>query len=173
MSGSWRSTRLSGDHELSGFDCGVPDLNAWLWSHAVRAQDQGTARTTVWLPEDSDAVRAYYAIAPTQVLREEGLARGDAGGHTVIPGYLLARLALDRTLHGQGYGAELLYDALETIVHAADFAGGRLIVVDAIDERAAVFYQHHDFKPLRNNPLRLVMKIATAVEALGAGQPGS
>ncbi|GLW99808.1 hypothetical protein Misp02_38950 [Microtetraspora sp. NBRC 16547] len=46
--------------------------------------------------------------------------------------------------------------------------GGRLIVVDAIDEGAADFYAHHGFLPVKGNPCRLVMKTATAQAALAS-----
>jgi GNAT superfamily N-acetyltransferase len=48
-----------------------------------------------------------------------------------IPALLLAKLALDQRLQGQGLGAELLAHALTTIVTAARSAGGRIVVVDA------------------------------------------
>ncbi len=82
---------------------------------------------------------AYYAIAPHQMQRDE-VPPAMAGGATVIPAYLLARMALDVTFHEQGLDAELLHDVLERIVTAADAASGRLVVIDAIDETAAAFY---------------------------------
>jgi hypothetical protein len=41
--------------------------------------------------------------------------------------------------------------------------------VDALDEEAANFYLHHDFKPVKSNPQRLIMTMATARMALGVG----
>jgi predicted GNAT family N-acyltransferase len=35
-----------------------------------------------------------------------------AGGYYLIPGYLIARLAIDASRRGQGYGEQLLLDAL-------------------------------------------------------------
>ena len=90
-----------------------------------------------------------------------------ADGTTVIPAYLLARLALDVDWHGQGLGAELLHDAMDRIVTAADAVSGRLIVVDAIDDTATAFYRHHDFQPVCDNPHRLVIKVSTARKAIG------
>lgn len=116
-------------------------------------------------PSAAPRVRAYYSIAPTQVAAEELPSRSLAGGYTVVPGYLLARLALDRALQGQGLGSELLIDALIRITDAASQAGGRLIVVDAIDDDAHGFYRHHDFQPVEGSR-RLVMKVATARAAL-------
>jgi len=83
----------------------------------------------------------------------------------------LAKLALDRGRHGQGLGAELLVHALTTIVAAARSAGGRLIVVDAIDESAASFYRAHDFQPSPTDPRQLIMKLSTAARALGLTWP--
>ncbi|MGQ0775653.1 MAG: GNAT family N-acetyltransferase [Pseudonocardiales bacterium] len=163
---TWRSGRLDERSDLSRFDCGVPSLNLWLSGPALQAQAGGTAATYVWTAPATGLVVAYYAIAPHQVRREQ-VSAGMAGGVTVIPAYLLARLALDVTLHGQGLGAELLHDALDRIITAADTASGRLIVVDAIDETAATFYRHHDFQPVRDNPHRLVLKVSTVRKALG------
>lgn len=63
-----------------------------------------------------------------------------------------ARLALDASLHGHGYGygAQVLLDALDEVVRAAEIGGGRLIVVDAIDDEAYAFYEHFDFMPVKN-----------------------
>ncbi len=162
----WVSGGLDELHDLSQFDCGVPALNDWLCTKAQQAQARGTAATYVWTAAGATRVVAYYAIVPHQVRREQ-LSPAMAGGVTVIPAYLLARLALDVVLHGRGLGAELLHDALERIVTAADTASGRLIVVDAIDDQAAAFYRYHDFHPVRDNPRRLVIKLSTVRKALG------
>jgi len=111
---------------------------------------------------------AYYSVAPTQILREE-ITASQAGGFSTVPAYLLARLALDRTLRGQGLGTELLIDALQAIVDAANTGGGRLIIVDAIDDEAVTFYRHHNFQPIRGSVRRLVMKVTTARQAPSVG----
>ena len=61
--------------------------------------------------------------------------------------------------------------ALEKIIDAAKHAGGKLVVVDAIDDEAADFYEHHDFERLPGNPHRLLMKISTAAKALDIPWP--
>ncbi len=102
-------------------------MDDWLQSQAHRAQAAGTARTYVWAQAGNGEVLAYFCVAPTRVARSE-VPRSLTGGYTLIPGYLLARLALDRRLQGQGLGGELLVDAVERIVDAAQVGGGRLIV---------------------------------------------
>ena len=80
---------------------------------------------------------------------------------------MIARLAIDTSLRGQGYGEQLLLDALGKAVAASEIGGGRLIVVDAIDDEAQSFYEHYHFVPVRKRERRLVMKVSTAAKALG------
>ena len=105
---------------------------------------------------------AYFSLCPHEVLRESLPSGVGHGSPRVIPAILLAKLALDTGLHGQGLGAQLLVDALSRAVKAVDAAGGRLIVVDAIDEEAARFYEHHGFDRVPGESLRLVMKASSA-----------
>lgn len=160
----WVSQALTTDHITDGFRCGQPALDDWLRVHALRAQGSSTARTYVWTPASEATVQAYYTIAPTQVRRED-VSRSMSGGVAVVPAYLLARLALNDSLHGQGLGSELLIDALQMIVAASATAAGRLIIVDAIDEAAEAFYRHHDFTSIAGTR-RLCMKVATARTAM-------
>ncbi|MEV4828848.1 hypothetical protein AB0K25_11045 [Micromonospora sp. NPDC049257] len=163
------SGRLKDQHQLACFDCGEPSLNIWLAEQARRAQRAGTSRTYVWTPEGSDDAVAYYSIAPTQVERA-GLTGGQAGGFSVVPAYLLTRFALDRSIQGQGLSDDLLLDAVEVIIRATSVAGGRLIVVDAINSRVAAYYQQRGFQPIKGDALRLVMKVETAKRALSTGK---
>lgn len=61
--------------------------------------------------------------------------------------------------------------ALRMTVDAARIAGGKLVIVDAIDDKAAAFHRHHDFEPLPGQPDRLVMKLSTAARALNVQWP--
>jgi predicted N-acetyltransferase YhbS len=155
---------LGHGHDLHSFRCGNADLDEWLVRHARHATRQGT-RTYV-LVDGAANVVGYFAIAPHLVEREELPRRIGRGAPSRIPALLLAKLALDEGLHGQGLGGELLLHALTKIVTAARAAGGKLVVVDAIDETAAAFYRAHDFQATGADPHRLVMKISTAARAL-------
>ena len=113
----------------------------------------------------------WHALAPHFIEREEAPRRVGRGAPQRIPAILLAKLAIHKRLQGQGLGAELLVHALTTIVAAARSAGGRMVVVDAIDDRAASFYRAHDLQPSPANPHRLVLKLSTAARALGLAWP--
>ena len=81
---------------------------------------------------------------------------------------LLARLALDKTLHGQGLGGALLADALARVVVATHTVAARFVVVDAIDASAVAFYEHHGFRRIPETG-RLVQRISDVAEALEIG----
>jgi GNAT superfamily N-acetyltransferase len=162
---SHRIEPLTAGHDLDAFTCGRPTLDTWLREHAHRATRQGT-RTYLLIGERTEAAVGYFAIAPHLIEREEAPRRIGRGAPQQIPAILLAKLALHERLHGQGLGAELLIHALTTIVTAARAAGGRIVIVDAIDDNAASFYRAHDFEQTPNDPLRLTLKLSTVAEAL-------
>ena len=162
---SHRVEPLADGHDLDAFSCGQPALDEWLGEHAGRATGQGT-RTYLLVEDSSDALVGYFAIAPHTLARDEAPRRIGRGDPRAIPAILLAKLALDRRFQGRGLGGELFVHALGTIVAAARSAGGRLIVVDAIDDNAASFYRAHSFEPSPRNAHRLVMKLSTAARTL-------
>ena len=142
------SEALAEHHDLAGVESDRPQLDQWLKVEALRAHRSGTARVTVWTDGEAGLVVGYYAITPTNVA-PDGLSRKARGGLSgPIPGYLIAKLALSRHLSGRGLGGQLLLDALETVAAAAIVAGGRLVVVDALDERAHAFYSRNGFTPI-------------------------
>ena len=92
----FESARLTDAHTLEGFDCGKESLNTWLLAHARRADSSGVAHVYVWTPPGEQKVSAYFAICPTEVVRnDDGVSGSMAGGYSRIPGYLIARLAID------------------------------------------------------------------------------
>jgi GNAT superfamily N-acetyltransferase len=165
-----RSERLRQIHVVTGFDSGERVLDDWLIGSALNADRMGTARTFVWL-DDELRVVAYMSLCPHEIRREVLPSKVGRGSPNVIPAILLARLALDRRLHGEGFGAQLLVDALGRAVDAVRLAGGRFIVVDALHERAAAFYVRFGFQKVPEMPLRLVMRASDAAAALGLPWP--
>src|SRR3954447_26413218 len=98
----FESARLTDAHTLEGFDCGKESLNIWLNAHARRADSSGVAHVYVWTPlgeQGEQKVSAYYAVCPTEAVRNDhGISGSMAGGYSRIPGYLIARLAIDTLL---------------------------------------------------------------------------
>ena len=161
---------LRASHMIDRFACGKKPLDDWLKQHARNAAGQGT-RTYVLVDNENEAVVGYFAIAPHLLERETVPPQIGRGAPSQIPAILLAKLALDQSSQGTGLGRQLLVRALEKIVDVAKRAGGKLVVVDAIDDEAAEFYEHHDFTPIPGNPHRLVLKVSTVARELNIPWP--
>ncbi|MEX1126278.1 MAG: GNAT family N-acetyltransferase [Acidimicrobiia bacterium] len=159
------SEQLTRLHKPSDFRCGVEVLDRWLVDHAAHAQSMRTAQTFVWHRGDHRVV-AYFSLAAHLLVRANLPRQVGRGSPASIPAVLLARLALDTSLHGGGLGAELLWDALHRARTASAIAAARLVVVDAINTRAGAFYQHHGFRPIPDNSNRLVQKMSDIAAAL-------
>lgn len=155
---SYTSEGLTEHHTTANFRSGVAELDRWLVGSALHAQAMRTARTFVWHDGDLQ-VCAYFSLAAHVIAREEVSTKLGRGSPDRIPAILLARLALAQLLHGSGLGGELLWDALSRSVAASQLAGARVVVVDAIDAKAASFYAHHGFLAVPMNPFRLVQKL--------------
>jgi len=107
----------------------------------------------------------YYSLTGHRLIRDELPRNIGRGGPAEVPAVLVARLAIDADLQGQGLGGVLLADALRRVVAATDLVAARFVVVDALHENAAMFYEHHGFRRIPST-LRLVQKISSVVAAL-------
>lgn len=162
---AFRSERFDPErHDVSDFTCGEPSLDNWLRDQAVAANARRTARTWVWVAP-TGAVVGYYALAAHKVSRQQVPSRIGRGAPVEIPAVLLARLALSTSLRGQGLGAVLVADALARVVEATQTVAARLVVVDALHERVASFYESLGFRRLPNS-LILVQQVSDIEAAL-------
>ncbi len=157
-------------HDADAFDSGEPTLDEWLRQHAAGADARRTARTFVWTrtadPDQGRApVVAYYSLTGHRLVRDELPRRIARGSPDEIPAVLLARLAVDRGAQGQGLGGAVLAEALGRIVEATGIVAARFVVVDALHEHAAAFYEHHGFTRIPGT-LRLIQKISDIAAAL-------
>jgi GNAT superfamily N-acetyltransferase len=82
-----------------------------------------------------------------------------------VPVILLARLAVDQGAQKQGLGEALMLDALYLCSKLADSLGVHAVEVDAIDEQAKAFYEKYGFVSLFDEPLHLLLPIATIRDA--------
>ena len=84
-----------------------------------------------------------------------------------IPMALLGRLAVDRTLHGQGIGRALLRDAVLRVLQAGEVLAVRGLLVQALNADAQRFYQACGFTPSPADPLMLMATMNDLKAALG------
>ena len=157
-----------GRHILTAMDSGEPELDEWLRLHAAGTEARRVARTFVWVDPASepDLVRGYYSLTAHRLVRD-GLPGAIGRGSPVeIQAVLLARLALDVSSQGPGMGGVLLVDALARVVTATRTVAARLVVVDALSESAAAFYEHHGFRRIPGT-LRLIQKVSDIAASIG------
>jgi GNAT superfamily N-acetyltransferase len=145
-------------HTLDGFDCGVESLNVWLSEHARGAAASGSARVFLTVDREQGRVCGYYALAAAAIAHEQASERTRKGQpRHPIPAVLLARLAVDASVQGQGIGAWLLRDAMRRALSASEAVGMRVLLVHALDDAARGFYERWGFEPSPTDPLNLQM----------------
>lgn len=94
---------LTDDHAIAGFSSGNDELDAWLVHAALTAQRAGTSRVFVWV--EGASVIGYFAFLPHSVHRIAMPKSIGRGSPDVVPGFLLGRLALASSHHGNGRAA--------------------------------------------------------------------
>ena len=150
---------LAPHHDRNGFSCGVDSLDRYLRAQA--SQDVRRRANGVFIlvePERPETVLGYYTLCAT------GLSPGDvpAGARKHVPRYplvsatLVGRLAISEARQGERLGAILLADAVRRAYASAATVGSSMLVVDAMNERAAAFYEGNGFVRLPDS-MRLVL----------------
>lgn len=149
---------MTGDDLVDGFHSGEDGLDEWLARRALANQIAGFSRT--YVTTDGKRVVGYHAVSSFAILRTHATRRAGRQGPKQIPAVLLGRLAADVDHQGHGVGAGLLRHAMELTVAAADTIGVRLLVLNAVNGRAAAFYERYGFEPSPTNPLDLMITVA-------------
>jgi len=149
-------------HTRTGFDCGKPPLTGFLHNFMTQYEKKNFGRTYVAVRSGETQMLGYYTLA-TSELSLEDLSESEAKKlpHHPVPVVLLARLAADQTVHGQGLGKALLNDALRRVLQVSEHVGIHAVVVDAIDDEAAKFYQKYGFTALPDQPHKLLLPLSS------------
>lgn len=157
-------------HEVADFACGAESLDRWLHRYAGQGERRDATRTFVAVDERG-AVSGYYTLVAGQIEHPEATeaVRKGLSRRFPIPAAILARLAVDTSSQKQGLGSRLLKDALERICGAAQEVAIRAVVVHAIDDAAASFYERFGFRGLSTAPRTLMVTLGELRQA-GYGQ---
>lgn len=165
--------RLTREHDREGFTCGRTELDDWLRTKARQAQDRHESSTTFVLTDDGTSILGYFAVSAHTVTVQqapEELVRGHAA-HLSVPAILLARLAISRHRQGERLGERLLKTVVLHTIRAQELMPVRLLVVDAIGDQAAAFYERYGFVRWPTDELRLFARIKDIRETLGLPPP--
>lgn len=160
---------LDRQHDRKSFDCGENSLNQYLHRYANQDIRRRVNRVFVASPPD----------APRQVIGYYSLSAGNLDATALpesfrrrlpkypVPVVLLGRLAVAESRQRIGLGSILLADALQRIAQASQVMAVYAVVVDALNDQAAEFYQQFGFVPLPSQPLKLFLpmdSISTLVD---------
>lgn len=160
---------LTAAHDVEPFSCGKPALDAWLKTRALANQEKGFTAVTVI--HETDRIVGYYGLAPTAVLPAT-MPRSIRAGQppSPVPCLLLGQLATDNGWAGRGIGTALLAHALHRCAVGAQLVGGRAVVVNALDDEAALFWTRRGFLASKDDQLvlfRSIPEIAASLQAAG------
>ncbi len=157
---SWLIEELGPDHDRSAFSCGRASLDEFLKQYAGQNQKTGVSRTFVALQPGEKLVCGYYSLAAGSVNLE---ALTDEQRKRLpkypVPVAHLGRLAVDKSVQGQGLGSFLLLDALCRIDRVDRSIGIHAVEVVAIDDAAKRFYLKYGFTELRDDPHHLFISL--------------
>ncbi|CRY56772.1 Predicted acetyltransferase [Yersinia intermedia] len=152
---------LHAEHVLSSFCCGVESMDNWLKQRAMKNQVTGGSRTFVTC--DGPKVLAYYSLASSAVASIAAPGRFRRNMPDPITVVVLGRLAVDKSLHGQGIGRALVRDAGLRVIQVADTIGIRGMLVHALSDEAKAFYLQVGFEPSPIDPMMLMVTLGDLV----------
>lgn len=158
-----RTEALAPHHDRDGFSCGVDSLDRYLRTQA--GQDVRRKANAVFILVESNKpnfVLGYYTLCATALPQGDVpvAARKHIPRYPLVSATLMGRLAVSETRQGEGLGAILLADAVRRAYASAAIVGSSMLIVDAINERAAAFYESNGFARLPDS-LRLVLPMRT------------
>jgi GNAT superfamily N-acetyltransferase len=157
---------------LRGFRNQAPSLVEYLRRYALRHTERDLlARTylAIDVERDVERIAGYFSLATVSVERSsvDEIPALTNLPRFPLPGVLLARLAVDERVQGQGLGRYLFEEALGIALQLASTGpvAFRLFVTDAIDAEAARFYDRFGLHRLSDDfPARMVLDLRPLVE---------
>ncbi len=153
---------IADQHDRSQFDCGESSLNDFLKQYARQNEEKGVSRTFVLVREGEQRVLGYHTLAAGQFDRDN-LPQKAAKKlpKYPVPVVVLGRLAVDRSVQGEGLGRVLLEDAMRRALNVSEQIGCYAVLVRALHAKAAEFYAKLGFVPFADDPLQLYLPIDT------------
>lgn len=167
-------------HDRAAFSCGIEQVDNFFKKTANKLAKADNVRLWAMTTPDGDLIGFYAANAHSVDDQElpDKYARARPG-HGSIPAAYISMIGVDARFQGQGYGGDLLVDALTQIARASDALGIAVVILDVLDcgdpstvERRLQLYQGYGFEPFPSRPLRLFMPITTVRKVIAEVDAG-
>ena len=141
--------------QREGVACGEPSLDRWLATQAGQSMKSRDAITYVLVDEERDAIAGYFCLSSGQVAREVVPEQMAQRAPQPIPAIRMGRFAVDRRYQGQGW--ELSFSEKPFYARfRARLVGSRVMLVDAISDKARLFYLRFGFEQSPVHPVQLL-----------------
>ncbi len=148
-------------HDRAGFSSGEPALDTYLREQAGQHQRDGIATTHVLIDYSEPAlVLGYCSLAAAQVhlhdLQPPDRKRLPA---YPVPAVRIGRLAVSVGAQGRSYGRLLVGHATNCAFALRETLGVRVLLVDALNEKAAGFYRAYGFRVIAEDAHTLYLPL--------------
>ncbi|UJF20357.1 GNAT family N-acetyltransferase (plasmid) [Vibrio sp. SS-MA-C1-2] len=145
-------------HNKNSFDCGDAYLNNYLKKTAGQHGKKDLSRTFVLTSDNNPStIKGFYSLALCKVSLSELPSEIGKKYPNDVYCTLIGRLAIHKTYQGQGFGEILLIDAILKAIQSSELVPKPMIIVDAKNEGAKIFYEKLGFTSFPNQPNKLYM----------------
>ena len=162
----FRFEPLGESHDRIGFRCGEEALDRYFQAQVTQDIRRRITNCFLVIEAVTGQIAAYYTLSAASVplidLPPETIKR--LPRYPTLPAVRIGRLAVDENFQGRGLGAAMLMNAVHRTLQ--DAAAAFALLVDAKNDRAVGFYEHHGFRVLASQPRTLFLPLATAQKAL-------
>lgn len=162
-------SRLTGDVDLTGFDCGRGDLNDFLQNDALNYDQAFLGRTYIWtLDRDPKHIVCFFTVA-NDSLRLENLTSSSKNRikkriahrkhRSNYPAVLIGRLGVNKSAKqlrrpeddSPSIGDQLMTFVKGWFINQQNKTGCRFIIVDAYNEPDVIrYYERNGFEFLQS-----------------------
>jgi ribosomal protein S18 acetylase RimI-like enzyme len=165
-SAPFRFEPLAEIHDRTRFCSDEEALDRYFRNQVTQDVRRDVANCWVVIEASKGDIAGYYTLSAASIPLTDipqDLAKR-LPRYPSLPAVRIGRLAVDAKFQGRGLGVMLLMDAAHRTAH--DAAAAFALLVDAKNDRAAAFYEHHGFRRIIGSPRTLFLPIATARKTL-------
>lgn len=173
---SLRLEPLSEKHLLDQFDCyHIPEMNDWFRGSALNAHNGRSSRVFV-LTGDDDRPVGFFTLSGL-CLEVGSLSSNDGKRYrtNTVPAHFLGRIAVDKSLKGEGVGPFLIAAAFKKYAQILELSTSNFLFLSAHNDFLAGYYEGYGFKrspgPVTpGDPIPMYMKSSAILKYLAASQ---
>lgn len=155
-----------GERDRSGFGCGEKLLDRYFKTQVTQDIRRNITNCFIAVEAASGIVAGFYTIAATSLSTSDlpASVTKRLPRYPTLPGVRVGRLAVDLRFRGQGLGGALLMDAAVRPLRSE--VAAYAMIVDAKNDTAVAFYEHHGFQRFLSHLRTLFLPLATAEKVL-------